>query len=121
MRRMARGRGWGEVSGIERIAAERQRQIELEGWTPEHDDQHDSGELAQAACVYATDPATRAAIMLTPDGEANVNIPGSGYEPRHWPWDGWWKPEPNDRIKELAKAGALIAAEIDRLERGGAK
>ena len=34
----------------------------------------------------------------------------------HWPWNVvWWKPTPDDRIRELAKAGALIAAEIDRL------
>ena len=33
-----------------------------------------------------------------------------------WPWNGsYWKPTPDDRIKELTKAGALIAAEIDRL------
>jgi len=32
------------------------------------------------------------------------------------PWNVvWWKPTPDDRIRELAKAGALIAAEIDRL------
>ena len=31
----------------------------------------------------------------------------------------WWKPSPENRIKELAKAGALIAAEIDRLQRLG--
>jgi hypothetical protein len=37
---------------------------------------------------------------------------------RYWPWDReWWKPTPNNRIRELAKAGALIAAEIDRLQR----
>jgi hypothetical protein len=29
----------------------------------------------------------------------------------------WWKPTPSDRIRELTKAGALIAAEIDRLKR----
>lgn len=35
-----------------------------------------------------------------------------------WPWDkSWWKPTPDDRIRELIKAGALIAAEIDRLQR----
>jgi hypothetical protein len=34
-----------------------------------------------------------------------------------WPWEAsWWKPSQTDRIKELAKAGALIAAEIDRLK-----
>lgn len=36
-------------SGIDLIAAERQRQIEEEGWTPDHDDQHTNGELALAA------------------------------------------------------------------------
>lgn len=35
-----------------------------------------------------------------------------------WPFSQeWWKPTPDDRIRELAKAGALIAAEIDRLQR----
>lgn len=34
---------------IAEIAAERKRQIEAEGWTPEHDDAHDKGELARAA------------------------------------------------------------------------
>jgi hypothetical protein len=34
-----------------------------------------------------------------------------------WPWDqDWWKPSP-DPIRNLVKAGALIAAEIDRLQR----
>ena len=41
------------TSGIEAIAAERQRQIEAEGWTPGHDDTHDRGELARAAACYA--------------------------------------------------------------------
>jgi len=27
------------MNGIERIAAERERQVEAEGWTPEHDDE----------------------------------------------------------------------------------
>jgi hypothetical protein len=36
---------------------------------------------------------------------------------RLWPWDpSWWKPSP-DPIRNLVKAGALIAAEIDRLQR----
>ena len=80
-------------SGIELIAKERQRQIEAEGWTPEHDDQHVHGELADAAACYV-------------DGN-----------PVGWPWDEkWWKPS-SDPIRNLAKAGALIAAEIDRLQR----
>ncbi len=36
--------------------------------------------------------------------------------PSTWDWFKWWKPTPENRIKELAKAGALIAAEIDRIQ-----
>jgi hypothetical protein len=40
---------------------------------------------------------------------------GDSGVPREWPWDSkWWKP--GERIRELEKAGALIAAEIARLE-----
>ncbi|RWP31772.1 hypothetical protein [Mesorhizobium sp.] len=94
------------------IAAERQRQINVEGWTPEHDDQHDKGELAEAASCYAR--GSDRVTWMQPDPEF----------PRHkvmtgciiWPWDlACWKP--TDRRRNLVKAGALIAAEIDRLDR----
>jgi hypothetical protein len=89
------------MNGAERIVAERQRQVSEEGWTPEHDDQHDLGELARAAACYAT-----------------PRLLGGSLPPQDWPWAvKWWKPTPNDRIRELEKAGALIAAEIDRLLR----
>ena len=39
-------------TGIELIAEERHRQIEKEGWTPEHDDQHNAGDLVHAAAAY---------------------------------------------------------------------
>ncbi len=90
-------------TGIELIADERKRQIEVEGWTAEHDAEHTHGELAQAACCYA-DPYRKA------DG-----TPNSSWWPTLWSLD-WWKPTPNNRIRELVKAGALIAAEIDRLQ-----
>ena len=92
-------------TGIELIAEERQRQIEVEGWTAEHDDLHDMGELVAAAMCYLTHPDDRA--------EEFGDDP-----PIWWPWElMWWKPEPLNRIRELQKAGALIAAEIDRLQR----
>ncbi|WP_347220307.1 hypothetical protein [Chryseobacterium sp.] len=79
------------------VLAERQRQISVEGWTPEHDDGHDTEELAFAASCYAT----------ADEGEA---------PPAVWPWDwSWWKPK--GRRRNLVKAGALILAEIDRLDR----
>jgi hypothetical protein len=89
------------VLGHELIAAERQRQIDGEGWTAEHDEAHWDGQLVRAALCYATPPRARDMI---------------GRLPRHWPWEArWWKPTPEDRVRELVKAGALIAAEIDRL------
>lgn len=91
------------MNGIESIAAERRRQIEVEGWTPEHDDEHDCGEMALAAAAYAT--------------ECVVARKGHGWQ--WWPWDRkWWKPR--DERSNLVRAGALIAAEIDRLDRKAA-
>jgi hypothetical protein len=88
--------------GLELIAEERQRQIESEGWTDEHDDTHDGEQLARAAVCYAV-PRFWRSVMI-------VDL--------MWPWNkSWWKPSPDNRIRELAKAGALIAAEIDRLHR----
>lgn len=99
-------------TGIELITEERKRQIEVEGWTAEHDTQHTNEELAIAASCYAIPGDERIY-----DGEV----------PENWPWEEkWWKPADcefssdenyhSERIKELAKAGALIAAEIDRLQ-----
>ena len=84
------------------VLAERRRQIEVEGWTPEHDDEHSAGEMAAAAACYA------------------LNAAGCGCEvARNWPWDGsWWKPSTARR--DLVKAGALILAEIERLDRAAA-
>ena len=88
-----------ELNGAELIANERKRQIEEESFDATHDSRNNNQELAYAAVCYAGRPFIK------------------GY---YWPssWDSsWWKPSPNDRIKELTKAGALIAAEIDRLQR----
>lgn len=86
------------------VLAERQRQVSVEGWTPEHDDQHADGELARAGASYAAHAG------------ANLN----GQEPLFWPWErDWWKPGPARRM--LVKAGALILAEIDRIDRAAAR
>lgn len=83
------------------VLAERRRQIGAEGWTQEHDDEHSTQELAFAAACYAT----------ADEGDA---------PPAVWPWHlSWWKP--TDRRRNLVKAGALILAEIERLDRAGAK
>ena len=94
------------MTGAERIAAERKRQIEVEGWTPEHDDQHANDQLADAAACYL-----EAAVALLGEGESSLILEAI------WPWaEEWWKPSA-DPVRNLEKAGALIAAEIDRLLR----
>jgi hypothetical protein len=95
-------------TGIELIAEERQRQIEEEGWGDSHDDEHTDGSLADAAvCYAATGPIFE---------QRNYYNQVSFSDP--WPWDDEWdKREDGTRIRNLQKAGALIAAEIDRLNR----
>ena len=86
-------------TGIELITEERTRQIEKEGWTPSHDDNHDNGELAGAGACYALWNWSRT------DAE------------RLFPFNTEWLKTSDDQIRNLTKAGALIAAEIDRLNR----
>jgi len=84
-------------TGIELITDERRRQIEEEGWTSQHDDQHTKSQMMYAAVCYIM--ASAGNIVET-----------------YWPWGRqWWKP--TERLRDLVKAGALIAAEIDRLQR----
>ncbi|MDG4402775.1 hypothetical protein L5F59_12170 [Pseudomonas aeruginosa] len=86
------------------VQVERRRQVEVEGWTPEHDDEHDTGALASAAGCYAM------FSLAYPAGDPS----------RFWPWDkSWWKPSPDGR-RNMVKAGALILAEIERLDRAAA-
>lgn len=90
-------------NAINDIVAERLRQVSVEGWSPEHDDNHSCGELADAAACYAS-PA--------PHGVR----PQSVEPPAMWPWSReWWKPK--DRRSNLVRAAALIVAEIERLDR----
>lgn len=97
-----------EQDGVSLIAAERRRQIEVEGWSPEHDDVHSDGSLVMAAVCYAWWDH----FELPDDGEKRV--------PANWPWAAsWWKP--STPLRDLVKAGALIAAEIDRLRRKAAQ
>jgi len=93
------------MSAIDDIAAERRRQAEAEGWTPEHDDQHEEGDLADAAACYAA-----GCIPLAPVEDGSTRLVPL------WPWlAAWWKP--SDRRRDLVKAGALIVAEIERIDR----
>ncbi|NNB83637.1 hypothetical protein [Pseudomonas aeruginosa] len=89
------------------VQAERRRQIEAEGWTPEHDDQHSDGQMAQAAGCYALHA-----------GGIGTDWPGGirNGSALFWPWDEeWWKPSTARR--DMVKACALGLAEIERLDR----
>lgn len=102
----------GEVlePGVAEIAAERRRQREVEGWTDEHDDEHARGEIAQAAACYAV--PEKMLRRFRPSGKPVIPPPNA----LTWPWDeAWWKPK--NRLRDLERAGALIAAEIARIKR----
>lgn len=87
------------------VLAERQRQISAEGWSAEHDDAYTDGQMAVAAGYYAL-----------ASGFPHERDIGHGHLPVHWPWAAtWWKPR--TRRSNLVRAGALILAEIERLDR----
>jgi len=90
------------------VIAERRRQIEQEGYAPENDDAHAGGEIAAYAAFYAMPPAVR---ELRADGY-DFSTLGEAVLPRDWT-----PPKTGDRRRELVKAGALILAEIERMDR----
>ncbi|AOJ99892.1 hypothetical protein [Burkholderia vietnamiensis] len=83
------------------VLAERRRQVEAEGWTAKHDDAHTGSEMALAAASYAMSAA----------GFSCGNI---------WPWDWHWY-KPTTPRRDLVKAGALILAEVEKIDRAAAR
>lgn len=102
------------TKGVVIIAQERQRQIEKEGWTAEHDDQsQNDGDLALAGASYILNYASR---LRNHSDSLNNHLANWVNITWQWAWK-WWKPTPDDPVRQLAKAGALITAEIDRILR----
>lgn len=88
------------MTGQERITTERRRQIEREGYSPVHDDEHPLQEFLDAAASYAS--------CLGPEYD----------QPTPWPWEpAAWKPK--DRLRNLERAGALYLAAAEHAERHG--
>lgn len=86
------------MNGTELIAAERKRQVDVEGWTVKHDRKHSVQKFEAAAAAYV--------LAEGPDAVM----------PHGWPWDSkWWKPK--DRERNLVRAGALYLAAADRSDR----
>ncbi|MBZ9986085.1 hypothetical protein LB572_03125 [Mesorhizobium sp. BH1-1-5] len=105
--------GWLDPADLSKalvdVMNERNRQQDAEGWTPEHDDEHGDGSLAMVAALYA-------------EPRPLLKRVGDWIVPAYWPqsWDfKFWKPK--DRRRDLVRAGALILAEIERLDRLAAK
>lgn len=95
--------GVAETAAARDVLTERQRQVSAEGWTAEHDDEHGGGEMVEAAICYA-----QGYKVWHPSGTH-----------QRWPWAlKWWKP--TNRRRDLVKAGALILAEIERIDRRAA-
>jgi hypothetical protein len=103
---------------LDDISAERRRQIDDYGMTSENDDEHTKGEMIRAALNYLA-----AACIATALG-------GKSYDDRppldrmgyaiSWPWaPKWWKPGLVRRM--LVKVGALVVAEIERIDRAEAR
>lgn len=87
-----------DMTGLQLIANERRRQIESEGWTPEHDDGYRGDVLELAAVCYRDAEGPQSEM------------------PAKWPWnEGWWKPR--SRQRNLERAGALYQAAADAAER----
>ena len=94
------------------VLTERQRQIEREGWTTQHDDEHDPGVLAASGAAYALNAADQMHPYSQGDGDNDV--------PHCWMFDpASWKPR--DPRSDLVRAAALILAEIERIDRESPK
>lgn len=90
------------LTGADMIHKERVRQITVEGYSHAHDDEHCANELCQAAICYIF--------------AAKPSFYGANGGRDTWPFRDDFNPSASP-IRNLVKAGALIAAEIDRLGR----
>lgn len=110
------------MTPLEEIGNERARQVGVECWSPKHDDQHRDKSLALVAALYAT-PIPLQSVEITSDGAVHTRDP--------WPWwnidcdpqsrtppsRSWDKRQKHDYRRRLIIAGALIIAEIERIDR----
>lgn len=90
------------------VLAERKRQVDQEGYSPEHDDEHaDDHYLVRAAACYA--------LAGAGGGSGPFWITHLQTPQQVWPYRWEWKPSDNRR--NLVKAAALLLAEIERIDR----
>lgn len=89
---------------LEEIAEERCRQVNEEGWSPDHDDEHGPFRLSDAAAAYAVYSGAQVAAEMAH---------------KIWPFEKkWFKPDGRyPHRKNMVKAAALLVAEIERIDR----
>jgi len=104
-----------ELEAIELVLTERIRQVDGEGWTPQHDDhERREGQLAAAGASYALAVHQKALVHAR---TGSLDVKPSAPHAR-WPFSPLaWKPA---GIRRMAvKGAALILAELARQVRGG--
>lgn len=103
---------------LEEVKAERIRQIEVEGYKPEHDDEHDSGELADAGAAYIVSNETercgienelgsiKQLLWKLDRAQFKASNAGDGHDDVG-----------HARRRDLIKGITMAVAEIERLDR----
>jgi len=97
-------------SGAEQILAERERQVNKLGWSAKSDDSCTKGELYRFAMYHLSRPENTVQRMSIAGGIVADN-------PVLFDHAGAFKYELLTPIQRLVRGGAMIAAEIDRLQR----
>lgn len=93
-----------EFDALQLVIEARLSQIVAPGHSVAHESSMENGELAVAAACYAKNTLH------------STNVQVGTAQPLQWPFAAdEWKPSPDNRLSELARAGAYILAEIERL------
>ena len=105
------------MTGAELITAERDRQLK-EGWTIEEDKRkYGNCQLGSVAGCYLANAINKLQKLLDTEIIYTYVKIENGIPEDAFPWDKRWdKREKHGIIRSLEIAGALIAAEIDRLQ-----
>lgn len=99
-------------NAIKDVLGERSRQISVENYSTNHDDQYQNNELVRAASGYVDHVFSR--------GWTYSDLGSEVYQkedvPEFWPWnEQHWKPK--SPREDLVRAAALLIAEIERIDR----
>jgi hypothetical protein len=99
------------------VVRERRRQVEGEGFTAAHDDAHGGGEIALAAASYAYSSVLNEQERRDHhDALYGLRRGFISIVRLLWRWEAHWF-KPRSRRDDLVRAGALIIAEIERIDR----